>query len=397
MTKRSSSSGLSQKQIGTIVTIVILVVAVGLYVFKPDLFAKLTGQSDSTTTSITSSTSSTPIANPAPSIRGTGTDAIQVFFTTPKYPDNKADHHGSVDDHLTDFINTAKSTIDMAIYQFDLPNATQALLDANKRGVKVRVATDIDILNDSGENPSFLQLKKAGIPVVGGNPDGIMHNKFVVVDGQQVWMGTWNFTDNDTYRYNNVGLWIKSPELAANYTAEFEKLFVDKNFGNRKQSRKIQHQLNIGGLNVENYFTPADNAVDAINNRLKQAKTSIHFMAFSFTQDDIGQVIMDRSKAGVEVRGVFENTGSETQYSEFGRMKKAGLDVLQDGNPYLMHHKIFIIDGKTVVVGSFNFSDNAQNQNDENLIIVDSPDLAKLFEAEFQRVYATAQNPPNKK
>ena len=108
-------------------------------------------------------------------------------------------------------------------------------------------------------------------------------------------------------------------------------------------------------------------------------------------------MLLDRAQAGVEVRGVFENSGSDTAFSEYGRMKKAGLDVLTDGNPYLMHHKIFIIDGQTVEVGSFNFSDNAQNQNDENLIIVDSPDLARIFEAEFLRVYATAQNPPDKK
>jgi phosphatidylserine/phosphatidylglycerophosphate/cardiolipin synthase-like enzyme len=396
MTKRSKSTTLTQKQLTAIITLVILIAAALLYVFKPDLFAQLTGQAPvaSAPTKPASSAADTgPIANSS----GAGTSAIQVFFTTPKYPDNKTEHTGSVEVHLTEFINTAKSTIDMAIYQFDLEDATQALLDANKRGVKIRVATDIDILNDDGENPWFLRLKKVGIPVIGGNSDGIMHNKFIVVDNQQVWMGTWNFTDNDTYRYNNVGLWIKSPELAKNYTAEFEKLFVDKNFGNRKQTRSIQHDLTIGGVRVENYFTPADNATDAINTRLKQAKTSIHFMAFSFTEDTTGQVLLDRAKAGVEVRGVFENTGSDTSFSEFGRLQKAKFDVMQDGNPYLMHHKIFIIDGQTVVVGSFNFSDNAQNQNDENLIIVDSPALAKLFEAEFLRVYATAQNPPNKK
>lgn len=393
MTKKRSRARSTQGL--TTLGVIIVGAAILLYFFKPDLFAQLTGQ-------LTGQPAATSPANPnvapnPPGSNNTGSAAFQVFFTTPLYPDDKAKHTGSIDVHLAEFINTAKSTIDMSIYQFDLEAATQALLDANKRGVKVRVTTDIDVLEDDGENPWFLRLKKAGIPVKGGNTDGIMHNKFVVVDNQAVWMGTWNFTDNDTYRYNNAGLWIKSPELAKNYTAEFEKLFVDNNFGNRKQTRIIQHELTIDGLRVENYFTPADNATDAINNRLKQAKKSIHFMAFSFTEDTTGQVLLDRAKAGVEVRGVFENVGSDTQYSELGRLEKAKLDVLPDGNPYLMHHKVFIIDGQTVIVGSFNFSDNAQNQNDENLIIVDSPALAKLFEAEFLRVYATAQNPPNKK
>jgi phosphatidylserine/phosphatidylglycerophosphate/cardiolipin synthase-like enzyme len=77
-------------------------------------------------------------------------------------------------------------------------------------------------------------------------------------------------------------------------------------------------------------------------------------------------------------------------------MKAAGLDVLQDGNPYLMHHKVFIIDSKTVIVGSFNFSQNAETANDENLLILDEPALAGQFAAEFARVYAQAKNPPKK-
>ena len=88
----------------------------------------------------------------------------------------------------------------------------------------------------------------------------------------------------------------------------------------------------------------------------------------------------------MSVAGVFEKTGSETQYSEYGKMRKAKLDVLQDGNPYVMHHKVIIIDGRTVIFGSFNFTKNADKDNDENLLIIDDPALAKAFEAEFQRV-----------
>jgi phosphatidylserine/phosphatidylglycerophosphate/cardiolipin synthase-like enzyme len=81
-------------------------------------------------------------------------------------------------------------------------------------------------------------------------------------------------------------------------------------------------------------------------------------------------------------------------------MKKENLPNLQvitDGNPYVMHHKVFIIDEKTVIFGSFNFSDNADTANDENLLIVEDPTMAKAFKAEYDRVLAVAQNPPNKK
>ena len=320
----------------------------------------------------------------------------QLHFTAPKYPDKEADHRGGLDEKLTAFINMAQSSVDMAIYQLDLRNVTQAMLDAKKRGAKVRVVTGIDILNDPKENPSFKQMEAAGIPVVVGNPNAIMHDKFVVVDGQAVWTGSWNFTTNDTYRYNNNGILIQSPELARNYTVTFEKMFKDGKFGPQRKPGGTTPKLTIGGVTVENYFAPEDKVAEKIIARLKQAQQTIDFMAFSFTDDDIGNAVMDRAKAGVKVRGVFETTSSETKFSEYGRMKDAKLDVWQDGNPYLMHHKVFIVDGQTAIFGSFNFTQNADSENDENLLIVDDAGLAQAFTAEFGRVYEQAKNPPKK-
>lgn len=318
-----------------------------------------------------------------------------LFFTSPKYPDKESDHNGkSLDEKLTIVINSAKTSVDMAIYQLDLPTVRQALIDAKTRGARVRVVTDVDIYQDPKENPPFKQLEKAGIKVVSGNPNGIMHDKFVVVDNSVVWTGSWNFTTNDTYRYNNNGILIQSSRLANNYTVVFEKMFNDKLFGAKRKGGGTTPKFTINGVNVENYFSSDDAVTAAIVNRLKQAKTSINFMAYSFTDDEIGKVLLERLLAGVKVRGVFENSGSQTQFSEFQGLKAAGADVLTDGNPYLMHHKVFIIDSQTVIFGSYNFSSNAQSDNDENLLIVDDAGMAKSFEEEFARVYATAKNPP---
>ena len=336
------------------------------------------------------------LAPTAPTVQPPVATWYQLYFTSPKYPDKPTDHHGGLDEPLTAFINTAKTSVDMAIYQLDLPNVTQAMLDAKKRGATVRVVTDIDILNDAKENPSFKEFQKAGITVVGGNPNAIMHNKFVVVDKAAVWLGSWNFTTNDTYRYNNNGIAIQSKELAQNYAATFEKMFVDKKFAGQRKPGGTTPKLTINGIAVENYFAPEDKVADKIVPRLQAAAKKIDFMAFSFTDDNLGQAILNRAKAGVKVRGVFENTGSETQYSEYGAMKKAELDVWQDGNPYLMHHKVFIVDDKTVIFGSYNFSASANTENDENLLIVDDAALAAQFTAEFMRVYEQAKNPPKK-
>lgn len=316
----------------------------------------------------------------------------RVYFTKPIYPDRPANRPAGLDRPLAAFINTAQKSVDICIFQLDLPNVVQALIDAHTRGVQLRVVTDIDILNNSKENPPFKQLQEAGIKVVGGNSNAIMHNKFVVVDGAAVWTGSWNFTANDTFRYNNNAILIQSEQLARNYTVTFEKMFIDGQFGPARKPGGVTTRLSINGVAVENYFTPEDDATARIVERLKQAKTSIDFMAFSFTDDTIGKTVRDRAKAGVRVRGVFETTGSETTASEYGILKKAKLQVYQDGNPYLMHHKVFIIDGQTVILGSFNFSRNANTSNDENLLIIDDAALAQAFMQEFERVLAQAMN-----
>ncbi len=337
-----------------------------------------------------------PLATPAPTASTTTGGWYDAYFTSPKYPDRASDHHSGIDEKLGSFIDMAQSTVDMAIYQLDLPDVTQALLDAKQRGAAVRVVTDVDILDDKDENPSFKRLQSAGIPVVAGNPNAIMHDKFVVVDKKAVWTGSWNFTINDTYRYNNNAILIRSPELASNYTATFEKMFSGKKFGAARKAGGTTPQLMIGGVPVENYFAPEDAVSKKIVARIRQARASIDFLAYSFTDDGIGTAVTERAQAGVKVRGVFERTGSETQYSEYGRMRKQGLDVWQDGNPYLMHHKVFILDDRTVIFGSYNFSQNADEENDENLLVIDEPALAQTFRAEFTRVYEQAKAPPAK-
>lgn len=420
MSRRPNSRGwyLSQVQL----LVLILIVAAGLYLyFHPDILSGWIGQPGSAPSAeLATSTPAPPEptaavrATPAPAAtsaprataapkatpEASGTDALlslrgawyQLYFTRPRYPDRAANHQGGIDARLVAFLNTATKTIDLADYDFDLENAAQALAAAAARGVRVRMVTDTDTLTSPKESiqRAFAILKQANIPVVDDQRPAIMHNKFVVVDDIVVWTGSWNFTVGDTYRLNNNAIKIVSPGLAKNYTLEFEQMFEKRLFGPAKQSTLHDPVLTIGGARVENYFAPEDQVASHIIKRIELAQQSIHFMAFSFTSDTIGRAMRDRAKAGVQISGVFEKNGSETLYSEYGKFLKAKYDVLQDGNPYLMHHKVIIIDGKTVIFGSFNFSNNADKDNDENLLIVDDAGLAQAFEAEFQRVRDTA-------
>lgn len=332
----------------------------------------------------------------------TSSDWYEVYFTEPKIPDKPEYHKGGIDTKLVAFIDRAQRTLDLADYDFDLENVAQAMARAKQRGVTVRMVTDTDTLTNKDKEiqKALAIVKQANIPIVDDQRGPIMHNKFVVADLQAVWTGSWNFTDGDTYRLNNNAIWIKSPELAQNYHTEFEKMFGQKKFGPNKPKGVPNPKLTIGGASVENYFAPEDEVEPRIIDRITGAKQSIRFLAFSFTADSIGKAVRERARAGIKTTGVFETTGSNTEFSEYTQMKKAnipGLEVYTDGSPYAMHHKVFIIDERTVIFGSFNFSDNAANANDENLLIVDDANLARAFKAEFDKILALARNPPSKK
>lgn len=316
----------------------------------------------------------------------------QLYFTSPQFPDEEATRVPITEQGLIEVINNAQSRVDIAIFELDLPDLGEAILAARDRGVEVRLVTDTDNLEI---DETLIYLEEEGIPIVDDDRSALMHNKFVVVDQQAVWTGSWNFTPNGTFRNNNNAIYIQSPELAQNYTAEFEEMFVDQAFGPTSPVNTPHPKIILGGTLIETCFAPEDECVAKIQEVLRQAQQSINFMAFSFTEDSLGKIVRDKAKEGVVVRGLFETRGSETEFSEFGRMKRDKLDVLQDGNPYTLHHKVFIVDNDTVILGSFNFSANAADSNDENLLVIHNADIAQQFTAEFDRNYAVALNPPN--
>jgi phosphatidylserine/phosphatidylglycerophosphate/cardiolipin synthase-like enzyme len=313
----------------------------------------------------------------------------KLYFTSPQYPDTPETRVGLVEQGLVETINQAQQTLDIAIYELNLESVAGAILAARDRGVAVRLVTDSDTL---AEEDALIRLQKERIPIVADERSSIMHNKFVIIDGRAVWTGSWNFTRNDTFRNNNNAIYIESPELARNYTAEFEEMFSQKAFGPTSPANTTFARLQIGDTLLETCFSPEDKCDELLTARINEAQQSIRFMAFSFTHSGIGQAVRDRARAGVTVQGVFETRGSETVYSEFGQKKQENLDVWQDGNPYTMHHKVFIIDEQIVVTGSFNFSNNAARSNDENMLIIHDATIARQYLEEFNRVYSQAAN-----
>jgi phosphatidylserine/phosphatidylglycerophosphate/cardiolipin synthase-like enzyme len=165
--------------------------------------------------------------------------------------------------------------------------------------------------------------------------------------------------------------------IAAHYTHEFEQLFSGR-FGTSKTSATPYPRVRVGDANVEVYFSPEDGVAKYVVQRLKNAKTSIRFMAFSYTSDDTANAMIAQAEAGLVVQGVFERQNAGGSGADFGRLKQGGMDVLEDGNCYILYHKVIVIDERTVITGSYNFTSSAEKDNDENLLIVDDPALVRL-------------------
>ena len=311
---------------------------------------------------------------------------ISVFFTDPEIPFDDI-VQGGLDEELVDLINSAKSSIYVAVFELDLQNVTDALISAHNRGVQVRLVYDDEHCDEDGK---VKQLVNAGIPAIPDERSALMHNKFFVIDGEIVWTGSLNITVNGTYRNNNNAIVIRSTELAENYLAEFDEMFAG-DFGPTSPSGVLFPTVNIGGNHISAYFSPEDDPLDTLVGVVSSAENSIHFMAFSFTSDELGQAMIDNIALGIEVYGLFETRGANTEYSECNRLLSSGADIRLDGNPRTMHHKVIIVDGAIVATGSFNFSANAAESNDENLLIIWDPEIAKLYEAEFERLMGEAK------
>jgi len=137
---------------------------------------------------------------------------------------------------------------------------------------------------------------------------------------------------------------------------------------------------------VNALFCPEDGCSRAIISLFDRANETIDVAVYSFTHPDIAEALVRAKERGVRVRVILE-AEQLTSYSQYGRLRSAGIEVMLDRNEYLMHDKFAIIDGKVVVTGSFNYTVAADERNDENLVIISDESVAERFEGEFEEMW----------
>lgn len=403
-------------------------------------------------------------------------DSIQTFF-------NHNENHSYVDpyyhrqrigDNLEDVllsaINNAQQSISIAVYELDLPRVAQALVKKRKLGVKINIIlenenskiwkllppdsiTKLDPhglmkykefvafadLNNDGvvsydeqtQADSLLILKNGGISWIddtadGSSGSGLMHHKFMIVDGRVLITGTSNFTRSCVHGDKlhplskgnaNSFLRIESQAIITFFQQEFNEMFTLHHFGTHKSYRGPR-QFNINGSSVTIQFSPTDKNQNWSNSTngliVKQfltARESSDLALFVFSEQRIVDAMQAAHEKGMANRTIIEPSFATRYYSElldiFGlEMKsekcgiepgnkpwrhpslKSGIANLDEGD--VLHHKFAVIDQRKVLVGSHNWSEAANSINDEAFFVIDDAKIANDYSHEFEGLYRKA-------
>ncbi len=374
---------------------------------------------------------------------------------------------------IIEAINNANSNIDIAVQELQLPEIALALAKRHRSGIKVRVILEnqynrslsdfsnqeianltsrerdrykqylqlVDVNGDGDLSQKELKsrdalviLRNAKIPIIDDTEDdskgsGLMHHKFMVIDGQIVITGSANFTlsgihgdfSNSETRGNvNNLLKITNSEVASLFMEEFNYMWgdgeggtKDSQFGIDKLWRSPQTIIwDNTKLTVQ--FSPTSKSQDwsnstngLIGKTLNNANSSIDLALFVFSEQKLADILEQKRESGIKIRALIDRGFAFRYYSE-------GLDMLgvalsnkckyeKDNNPWDMsikdvgiadlnigdklHHKFGIIDDHTIIAGSQNWSNTANVNNDETVLVIENSTVAAHFTQEFTRLY----------
>ena len=137
-------------------------------------------------------------------------------------------------------------------------------------------------------------------------------------------------------------------------------------------------------VNAAVYFSPHGGCTDAIVHQLADAKKSVLILAYSFTSAPIAKALVDAHKRGVNVRAILDKSQRTEKYSGATFLVNAGIPTFIDDKHAIAHNKVIVIDGHTVITGSFNFTRAAEENNAENLLILQSDELAARYTENWQ-------------
>jgi phosphatidylserine/phosphatidylglycerophosphate/cardiolipin synthase-like enzyme len=303
------------------------------------------------------------------------------------------------------FLGAAQHTLDLAQYDFNLRPDTAAVVgdairDAAARGVAVRIAYNLDhrlpIPVPPPPEPDATLIASFGAPskAIAGVPD-LMHHKYVVRDGESVWTGSLNWTDDSWSRQENVVVTIHSPDLASRFTKDFEQLW---HAGNVEETGRVDPSaIHVDGVEVRAWFTPTygEDLSHRIANAIGRARRRVRICSPVLTAAPVISTLAQRiSDGGLDVAGCIDSTQINGVFHDWHRDGNAAwkIPILErvlrapfSGKPSLpyaaqsvhdfMHAKVTVADD-VVFTGSFNLSHRGE-KNAENMLEIHDAALAE--------------------
>jgi len=134
---------------------------------------------------------------------------------------------------------------------------------------------------------------------------------------------------------------------------------------------------------TEVYFSLLDNPQREIIKNINRAQASINIAMYIFTDREIALPLMKAQERGVKVRLYLDKDQVDYKYSQSRFLVQKGIKTRISTNNYIMHHKFAIIDNRILLTGSYNWTFSANNRNDENLMVIDDPEIIEIFQNQF--------------
>jgi len=137
------------------------------------------------------------------------------------------------------------------------------------------------------------------------------------------------------------------------------------------------------------FFCPNDGCADRLIDEIRASTSTTHVAIAYFSHYDIADALIEAHARGIDVKVLVEANTDGINDDVVKRLRSAGVPLLYDSNPNLMHHKFTVVDGQTVLTGSFNYTYFADTENNENLVVLTSPRMAGAFEDEFMTLWSS--------
>jgi len=313
----------------------------------------------------------------------------------------------TVDDTLISYIGRAKYSIDMTMYNFNnsgLSNISNALKAAATRGVRVRI-----IGCGTTANLGIDELAGSAVHVLIGPSSsqraGIMHNKFILFDTGStnpndplVWTGSTNLTDDQINIDANNVIILQDQSLARAYQIEFEEMWgstgdnpdASKALFGFKKKNNTPHEFEINGKRVECYFSPSDGVNSHIVENINTTNSDLSIATMLITRTEMADAIAACMNAGSAVNVITNVEGNNSTTVNTILSDALGSHYTFDNvSSGILHHKYMVVDqgnsasDPLVLTGSHNWSAAADNDNDENTLIIHDATMANIYYQNF--------------